>query len=71
VLLLCRFSFSPRFGTLNDAILFTCDLDKRRTVGPIPNKKLSDLIKIYRRCPSDRCFREVCLHVQPSMALKW
>jgi hypothetical protein len=29
-------------------------LDKSRTVGPIRNKKLSDLIKIYRTCPSDR-----------------
>jgi hypothetical protein len=49
-----RFSVFPRFGTFSDAILYTCGLDKSRTVGPIRNKKLSDLIKIYRTCPSDR-----------------
>jgi hypothetical protein len=42
------------FGTFSDAILCTCDLDKSWTVGPIRNKKSSDLIKIYWTCPSDR-----------------
>jgi hypothetical protein len=53
-LLWCRFSFFPRFDIFSDAILYTCHLDKSRTVGPIRNKKLSDLIIIYRTCPSDR-----------------
>jgi hypothetical protein len=49
-----RFSIFPRFGTFSDAILYTCGLDKSRTVWLIRNKKSSDLIKIYRTCPSDR-----------------
>jgi hypothetical protein len=49
-----RFFIFPRFGTFSDAILYTWGLDKSWTVGTIRNKNLSDLIKIYRTCPSDR-----------------
>jgi hypothetical protein len=49
------FRFFPRFGTFSDAILYTCYLDKSRTVRPIRNKKTLDLIKICWTCPSDQC----------------
>jgi hypothetical protein len=41
-----RFLIFPRFVTFSDAILYTCGLDKSRTVGPIRSKNSSDLIKI-------------------------
>jgi hypothetical protein len=58
-----RFLIFPRFGTFSDAILFTCGLDKSRTVGLIRNKKSSDLVKIYRTCPSDRRISGSLLHL--------
>jgi hypothetical protein len=58
-----RFSFFLSFGTFSDAILYTCHLDKSRTVGPIWNKKSSDLIKIYRTCPSDRRISRSLMYV--------